>query len=111
MPEELAFEKSCRNGGAIQLYKGSLGARTAAVNRPRDEFFSRARFAVEEHGGIGWGYYGHLSQHVLNGRAVTNKIFEVEFRTDFRFQILTLVLQIVMRSSESSIRQSVIEYE
>src|SRR5262249_41368896 len=47
--EELAFQQSARNRSAVECHKAVLAARSGLVNRPRDDFFARARFPLKQY--------------------------------------------------------------
>ena len=51
--EQLAFEQACRYSRAVELDEGVRAAKAEIVDRARDQFFSRPRLAVDEHGRIG----------------------------------------------------------
>src|SRR5690606_32465783 len=53
--EQLALKQTGREGGAVNLDEGAVGAGTAKVNGPCDEFLARAALAANEHGGAAVG--------------------------------------------------------
>src|SRR2546425_8741899 len=46
VPEELAFEQTCRNRRAVQLHERILAARAEIMDGARNQFFSAACFPV-----------------------------------------------------------------
>ena len=62
MAEELALQESQRNRRAVQSYERPVPALAVGVNGLRDEFFTRARFALDENGRVGWGDRPNLIQ-------------------------------------------------
>src|SRR6516164_1895968 len=53
MTKELALQQIYRNGSAIQLHVWTIVARTAVVNRFRDQLLAGARFSLNQHSGAG----------------------------------------------------------
>jgi hypothetical protein len=80
MPKQFAFEQPGRDGGAVELHKWSIPARTVTVNGARDEFFARAGFAQQEHSRISPGHgFDHL-QCAAKTRTSSNDPFETGLR-------------------------------
>ena len=53
--EEFAFNQRGWQGGTIDCHQGSVFSRTHAVDRPGQQFFSRAGFTQDEDRGVCWG--------------------------------------------------------
>src|SRR4029077_3827551 len=87
MPEKLAFQQAGRNGGTIQLYKGSLAARTELVDGPRNQILSGAGLAKKENGHILLGNCFHLFQYSFQGDAFSDNVFEPVLCIQLLFEI------------------------
>ena len=70
MAEEFALEEFARNGGAVHAHERSVLARAAVMDGARDKFLARARFAENQHTGVGGRDHFHLRQHFLKRRTV-----------------------------------------
>src|SRR5579862_4162009 len=55
MPEQFAFEQTCRDRGAVQFDKVPFLAMTAIVNGAREKFLASAGLAQQKHGRIAGG--------------------------------------------------------
>src|SRR5262249_22765345 len=76
MAEELALEQLFRNRGAVDPHQRPVFARAQVVDRPRNQFLSRARFSKDKDVGLGWRDRGNLRQHFLKSRAASNDAAE-----------------------------------
>jgi hypothetical protein len=54
--EQLTFEQTRRNCGAIQLHKRAVRSVAALVNGFRNQFLASSRFPVDQDRGVGWRY-------------------------------------------------------
>ena len=63
--EQLAFQQSRGNGGAVHLDEVAVLAPAHAVNHARYAFFAGPGFAGDEDGGIGVGNDGGVVQHTF----------------------------------------------
>src|SRR5262249_29439739 len=91
--EQLALQESRRNGRAIELDEGPLPARAEVVQGAGDEFLARARFAADQHGGVGGGDGLDLFQDATQRGALADDLLEVPFRADLFFQVRLFVVQ------------------
>ena len=74
MSEELALEQVLRNGGTVDFYQGPTCSWTSYMNRPRDQFLSRARFALDENIGLSGGDKLHLAKYALKRLTPPNDV-------------------------------------
>src|SRR6202041_3553751 len=105
--EEFAFDKPGWNGRAIEPYKCAVSSWTEAMDCARNQFFSGARLAVEQHSSSGWGDNLDLVEDFAQSGTCAHEI--IEFRADFGFEIQALVFQAIPRGIESSIREGVVQ--
>ena len=87
MPEKLAFQQTGRNGGTIQLYKGSFAARTELVDGPRNQILSGAGLPENENGHILVRHGFHLFQDSFQDAAFSDNVFEPVFCIQLLFEI------------------------
>src|SRR6266403_4449816 len=85
--EQLAFQQSSGNGGAVQLDEVAVPAPAHAVNQTRYAFFAGPGFTGDEDGGIGVGDDASIVQHTFQGRAVADDIVGRVRAPDFVLQI------------------------
>src|SRR5438445_9524143 len=57
--EELTFEQSAWDGGAIDFYEGAGAAGRARVDHAGDDVFAGTAFALDQHGDVGAGEFVH----------------------------------------------------
>src|SRR5208282_178609 len=67
--EQFGFNQLRRNRGAVQRDERSAGPRTALMQRPRHQFFSRAGLAENADASFAGGYTFHLCHHAAHGLA------------------------------------------
>ena len=70
--EQLAFDQLFRNGGAVDLDEGRAPAPAQRVDRPRDQLFAGAVFAVNQHAAVGRRGHGDLLAELPHGIALAN---------------------------------------
>src|SRR5258708_23206517 len=86
MPEQLTFEEPCGNRRAVELDEGALSPGTQLMNGAGDQFLARARFASNEHGGVGRSDGFDLFQDPTQSRTLTDNLLEIVVRSDFLLQ-------------------------
>src|SRR5437588_2378539 len=74
--KELAFQQVEGNGSAVQLYERTAAPQTDVVNRPRDQFFSGARFSLNQHSRIGRCHSLDLFKHGFKSRTLAYDLLE-----------------------------------
>ena len=72
MAEKLALKQFARHRSAIHAHERSGLARAAIMNGPGDEFLAGARFAKNEHAGVGGRDHLDLREHFLERRTLAN---------------------------------------
>src|SRR5579864_8363384 len=84
MAEEFTLQKSHRNRGAVQLYKGPIPAFTASMNGARDDFLARSCFAFDENRGVRGGDHANQVQRFHQSCAAPDDSFKcMQFREVF----------------------------
>src|SRR5437016_13855931 len=74
MPKELALNQVFGNGGAIYLYKHLLAALALGVNGQCGQFFSGARFAINQDAAIAGRHKRNLLAQCLEWNALPNNL-------------------------------------
>jgi hypothetical protein len=72
MAEQLAFQQTCRNCGAIHFHKRTGRSVTALANGFCNQFLASAGFPVDQHRGVGRGHNPHHAQYAPERVAVTD---------------------------------------
>ena len=70
MAKEFAFEKILWNRRGVDCDEGPIGARRMLVQRTRDQFLARARFAGDQHGDIALREPSDRAEDVLHRRCL-----------------------------------------
>jgi hypothetical protein len=97
VPEELGFEESAGDGGAIDFDEGSLAARTVIVNSARDELFSGARFTGDKDSGASRSDEFDLRQSALESGTFADDFLEIEFTANFFLEIKLFLGKLVLQ--------------
>ena len=93
MPKQFALQQSRRNSRAVELDKGALIARAQAVNGARQQFFARARLALDQHRCVSRRHSLNLLKHLAQACAFANNVLKTVLKVDFFLQILLLLAQ------------------
>ena len=93
MSKKFALHQAGRYRAAIHFHQRTFLALAPIVNRPRDQFFSRTGFAIDQYRRIGGRHLLHFTQHRQQRRAVSGDFFEVVVRAYLFPQIHILFLQ------------------
>jgi len=107
MPEQLALEQAGGDGGAVHLDEAALATAAQFVNRPRDEFLSRAGLARNENGRIRGGHGLNASHNRLKGRSFANHVPDVPVQADLVLQGELLGGQPLLYVSQFSISERI----
>ncbi|MCY1179016.1 hypothetical protein D9M73_193930 [compost metagenome] len=67
--EQFGLDQAFRNGCAVHRNHRCLGASGQVVQGAGHQFFTGARFALDQHVGIGWRDFADLAIQVLHRRA------------------------------------------
>jgi hypothetical protein len=67
--EQLAFDKGCRNGRAVDPHHRSSFTGAQLMNLRREQFLAGARLSEQQHGGIGRRHLLHLLERFPDRRA------------------------------------------
>lgn len=76
MAEKFALEEAGGNGGAVELYEGTVAARTHHVNGAGDALFAGSGLAGDKDGGVGVGDDGGVVEHTFESTAVADDVLE-----------------------------------
>ncbi len=109
MAEQLAFQQSGGNGGAVQLDEVAVPAPAQAVNAAGYAFFAGPSFAGDEDGGIGVGDNGGVVQNPLQRGARADDIFGPVRAPDFVLQITLFLGQAVFELCDLAIGVRILE--
>jgi len=91
--EEFGFEQVFGNGRAVDLDEGVGLAVGEFMDDAADEGLARARFAQEQHRGLGDGYFCHVLLHLEHGLALAHDVRAVVFLGDLVFEGGVFLLQ------------------
>src|SRR5262249_53434767 len=91
--EELALDQVRRDGGTVDFDEGSVTARAARVDGPRQELLADAGFAEDKHGGVGRRDVFYVAQHGGQRRTAAQDLVGI-------VQLLELFLQILRLHGE-----------
>ena len=105
--KQFRFEQAGGDGRAIHLHKRVVAPGTQIVNRPGDQFLSRAGFPLDEHGGICGRYGFDLLQHGAQQWAFAHNFLEVHLRADFVFEVEFLLRQSISQFGDLLEREGV----
>ncbi len=72
VPEQFGFDQRFRDGRAVDGNHRGLGAAREVMQSAGDQFLAGARFALDQHVGIGRCDLADLAEQVLHGRAVAD---------------------------------------
>ncbi len=72
MAEQFGLDQCFRNGCTVNRNHRCLGAPRKVVQSAGDQFLAGARFALNQHVGIGRGYLANLAEQILHRCAVTD---------------------------------------
>ena len=111
MPEQLTFQQPGRNRGAIELHEGPLVPSAEPVNRPGNQFFPRAGFALNQHGRLGRRHDFDLPQYLLQRATVADDVVELVLKANFFFQIQLLFGQSIFEFGDLLIGQGIVHRE
>ena len=107
--EQLAFQQSRGNGGAVHLDEAALLAPAHVVNHPRYAFFAGPGFPGDQDGGIGVGDGGRVLQYTFQGWAVTDDIVGPVRGADFVLQITLSLGKAVLELRDLAIGMRILE--
>src|SRR5262249_25651780 len=88
--EEFGFNELFGNCCAVHLNERAFTAQARGVKRARDEFFSRATFAINEDAAICWPSDSNLLAQRFHGNAFANDLIAM---TEFAAQRLIFVFK------------------
>ncbi len=105
--EELGFEKTARNCGAINFDEGATAARTEIMDGAGEELFAGAGFAEEKDGSAGGGSELHLGQGALERGALADDFLKIEFTANFFLEVELFFGELVLQGIDFLEGQSV----
>ena len=92
--EQLVFENTFAQPGAVECDQTLLSPATVQVNRPGDQFLTRSTLAGDEHGHIALRHLPGGADDVLHGGAFADDPFEIPLaREQLLLHRLVLLLQ------------------
>ena len=81
------------------------------MNGSRNEFFTSACLAMQQHSRVGWRDDGNLIQHFAERGAFANDVFKAVFRPDFRFEVQPFFFETSRRCVQASMCKRIIQCE
>src|SRR4030095_3602483 len=87
MPEELGFSKRLGNRRGIEPDKTLVRSRAVVVNRPRDQFLSRAGLALDQDSAVHRRHELEALEHGLHRRALADDVIEPIAIAELRAQL------------------------
>jgi hypothetical protein len=93
VPEELTFDHSNREGGAVHLHQELVLPPAQGVDPADDQLLSSARLAGDQHRGIGLRHLTHVLEGTEDGRGLAHDVTERGLRPDLFPKIDILVLE------------------
>src|SRR6516225_4012416 len=91
--EELTLEQFRRDRSAIDPYQRPLAAKTALMQRRRDQLLPGSGLAEDQHGRVRWGDQRNLFEHGAQGGAAADNFAERQRLVYFFAQMVALPLQ------------------
>src|SRR5262249_8837360 len=85
--EQFAFQQILGQRSAVYGQEASVGALGAEMNRTRDQLLAGARFSGDEHAGVGARDFFHHPEHLLDGVALADDVFETILLAQFVMQV------------------------
>src|SRR5215475_14428032 len=79
------------------------------MNGPGNKFLAGTSFSVKQDGGIGGRNDRHLLEYFFEGGTSANNVLEVIFGADLRFQVCSLVLQLISRCIQPTVGQCIVD--
>src|SRR5215469_156968 len=89
--EELALQQARGDGRAIELDEGAIAARAQAVNGAREQFLSRAGFALNQDRGVCGRNGFYILQNLAQPGAPAHNVLESVLEVDFLFEVVLLL--------------------
>jgi len=99
--EELGFEQTARNGGAINFNEGAIAARTEIMDGAGEELLAGGRFRRGGDGSAGGSGELHLSQGPLERGTLADDFLKIEFTANFFLEVELLSASLFFRASIS----------
>src|SRR5688500_12720906 len=109
VPEELALEKSGRNGGTVQLDERARPAAAQIVNGTSDKLFARAGLPLDEHGRVRRRHDLDLCEHVFERRAVADDFFKVVLAANFVLEVQLFLVQFFLQLRDLAIGKPILD--
>src|SRR4051812_5217582 len=98
--EQLAFGERVRKRGAVHLHQHLPAADAQAVDGLRDQLFSSAGLALDQHGGGGGRDLPDAEAQVLHRIAVANQLARALHRLDLPAVVGVLRLELILESRD-----------
>src|SRR5580698_1920692 len=108
MSKKLTLEQSRRNRSTVELYEGPLLAAAAFMDRPRDQFLSRAGLPEKQNRRVAGSHGLHEVQNMAESRTLPHNSFEVHLAANFVFQIQFFLREFVLEIGDFTVRQRVL---
>ena len=96
MTEQFAFDKVCRQGGAIYFDHGAIFTQARIVNGPSHQLLAGSRLAENQDRRIAAGNLLYFIEHVFERIALTDYFFVVVFQFNLCLQIGSFRFQEVL---------------
>src|SRR4029077_8700197 len=109
MSKEFTLEKSGRNRGAVEFYKGPLLTPAALVDGARNQFLSCAGFTEQQYRRVCGSHGLDEIQPPAESRTLSHNSFEVHLATDFVLQIQLFLSQLVLQFGDLAIDQGIFD--
>ena len=109
MSKKFALQQSQRNRRAIQFGENIIATRTEAVDGPRDQFFPRPCFPLNQNRGLHRRNGFDLPQHLPQPGTVAKNVFKVMLGADFIPQVKSLFSQPILRLAQFAELQRILQ--
>src|ERR1051326_9593576 len=93
---------------SINFNEGALAARAEVVNGASDELFAGAGFAEDQNRSVARRREFNLSERTFDGGAFADNFLEIEFATNFLFQIMFFDGQFILQRIDFLEREGIL---
>ncbi len=111
MSEQLAFQQARRNCRAVELDEGLRATGAQIMNGSRNQFFSRARFPINENRRIRRCYGSHFFEDSAQRCASSDDLGKIHFRADFIFQIEFFLRELLFQFPNLAVGKCILDGE
>src|SRR5260370_18539234 len=109
--EQLAFEQACRNCRTIELDERLRATGAQIMNGTRNQFLSRARLSINQHGRVRRRYDSHSFEDSAQRSTISDDLDKIHFRADFIFQIEFFLRELLFQFPNLAVGKRILDGE